>query len=252
MLDPSPPLFLHDVSLWLGFLVSLALFSLLIGENFLARFTLHILVGATLGYAAVLAWQAVLEPMLAAPLLDDPSANLALLFPLLLVLIMSAAGLERVFRSRHPTTQLAAWRRLLSVLGSFPVALVLGLSIAVITLGTIEGTLAPQALRAAATGLDGSSGIVNLLVGALMLLITTGALLQLRIKPARDLANQPAWVRSLLLGWMAIGKRGLWLAAGVIFARLIASRFSLLIARVQFLASQLETTGVWQWLQRLQ
>lgn len=141
---------------------------------------------------------------------------------------------------------------MLGLLGAIPVALVIGLGIAVITLGSIQGTLAPQSLRAAATGLDGSGGPAQFLLGALMLLITTGALLQLRIKPSRDLADQPAWVRSLLTGWMAIGKRGLWLAAGVIFARLMASRFSLLIARVEFLAGRLETTGLWQWLDRFQ
>lgn len=252
MLDPTQPLFLQEASLWLGFLVSLAIFSLLVRENFLARFTLHILVGTTLGYAAVMAWQAVLHPMLIAPLMNDPAANVALLFPLVLGLILLIAGLERVFQPRRQSQQLAGWRRMLGLLGAFPVALVLGLSIAILTLGTIQGTLAPQSLRAAATGLDGSGGPIQFLLGVLMLLITTGALLHLRIKPERDLAEQPAWVRSLLIGWMAIGKRGIWLATGVIFARLMASRFSLLIARVQFLADQLETTGLWQWLQRLQ
>ena len=75
MLDPAQPLFLQVTSLWLGFLVSLAIFSLLIRENFLARFTLHVLVGSALGYAAVLAWQAVLRPMLIAPLMSNPAAN---------------------------------------------------------------------------------------------------------------------------------------------------------------------------------
>lgn len=252
MLDPAQPLFLQVTSLWLGFLVSLAIFSLLIRENFLARFTLHVLVGSALGYAAVLAWQAVLRPMLIAPLMSNPAANATLFFPLILGLIMLVAGLERVFRPGYHTQQPVRWRRVIGLLGAIPVALVLGLSIAVLTLGTIQGTLAPQSLRAAATGLNLSGGPIELLIGALMLLITTGSLLHLRIKPDRDLVDQPAWVRSLLVGWMAIGKRGIWLAAGVLFARLMASRFSLLIARVQFLAEQLETTGLWQWLERLQ
>ncbi len=251
MLDPAQPLFLQEASLWLGFLVSLAIFSVLVRENFLARFTLHILVGAALGYAAVLAWQAVLRPMLIAPLMSDPAANMTLFFPLILGLILLVAGLERVFRPRRHMQQPAAWRRVIGLMGAFPVALVLGLSIAILTLGTIQGTLAPQSLRAAATGLDFSGGPLVLLLGALMLLVTTGSLLHLRIKPDRDLVDQPAWVRSLLVGWMAIGKRGIWLAAGVLFARLMASRFSLLIARIQFLADQLETTGLWQWLDRL-
>ena len=119
MLDPAQPLFLHEVSLWFGFLVSLAIFSLIVRENFLARFTLHVLVGSTLGYAAVLAWQAVLLPMLVTPLMDDPAANVALLFPLILGLIMLVAGLERVFRPRRQSQQIAGWRRTLSLFGAF-------------------------------------------------------------------------------------------------------------------------------------
>jgi hypothetical protein len=252
MLDPAQPLFLQEAGLWLGFLVSLAIFSLLIGENFLARFTLHVLVGSALGYAAVLAWQVALKPMLIAPLMSDPAANVSLFFPLILGLIMAVAGLERVFRTRRSRGEPGTWRRVISLLGAVPVALVLGLGIAILTLGTIQGTLAPQSLRAAASGLDASGGAIDLLLGALMLLVTTGTLLHLRIKPNRDLVDQPAWVRSLLAGWMAIGKRGIWLASGVIFARLMASRFSLLIARIQFLADRLETTGLWKWLERLQ
>ena len=48
---------------------------------------------------------------------------------------------------------------------------------------------------------------------------------------------------------MAIGKRGLWLMAGVLFARLMASRFSLLIARMSALAAQLDDIGLWEWFQ---
>lgn len=245
--ETQPPL-LQAIGLWLGFTISLFVFSMIVRENALSRLALHLLVGTSLGYAALLAWQEVLQPLLFAPLLADGRSNGHLLIPLVLGLLLTVAGLEQIFRPRATSARPARWRRMLGLLGALPIALIVGLSIAIVTLGSIQGTLAPQTLRAAATGLQRSQGLIDLAVGALMLLITTGALLHLRVKPERDLSGQPPWARNLLLGWMAIGKRGLWLAAGALFARLMASRFSLLIARIGALAAQLEEAGLWDWL----
>lgn len=55
----------------------------------------------------------------------------------------------------------------------------------------------------------------------------------------------------LLRGWAAVGKRALWFAAGVLFARLAASRLSLLIARIDYFIDILETTTIWQQVIRL-
>ena len=48
---------LHDAGLLLGLLISLAIGSCLIRDNVLARFAQYILVGAGLGYMAVVAWE---------------------------------------------------------------------------------------------------------------------------------------------------------------------------------------------------
>lgn len=248
MADAALSSLMQSAGLWLGFLVSLAIFSLIIRDNVISRLALHLLVGSTLGYAVLLVWQEVLHPRLLRPLLDDPSSNRSLFVPLALALMLAASGLERIFRPGRPKGPPPRWRQIFGLVGVLPVALVIGLTIAVIMLGSVQGTLAPQTLRAASTGLVWSDGVGGFLAGVLMLLITTGALLHVRVKPGRDLGNRPRWLQQFLLGWMTIGKHGLWLAAGVIFARLMASRFSLLIARFSAWAAWLEETGLRDWM----
>ncbi len=55
----------------------------------------------------------------------------------------------------------------------------------------------------------------------------------------------------LIQVWAAAGKRALWFAAGVLFARLAASRLSLLIARIEYFVEILERTAIWRQLIRL-
>ena len=83
-----------------------------------------------------------------------------------------------------------------------------------------------------------------------MLVITSGVLIYLRAdQPMID--QQPAVLRQVLNGWVAIGKRALWLAAGLLFARLLVARLSLLIARIEYFIIQLEQTGLWRWMESL-
>jgi len=49
-----------------------------------------------------------------------------------------------------------------------------------------------------------------------------------------------------LTSWRGIGKRALWFAAGVIFARLLAAHLSLVIGRFQFLLIALQKSLLWQ------
>ncbi|HMN27545.1 MAG TPA: hypothetical protein PKE45_05260, partial [Caldilineaceae bacterium] len=54
----------------LGLLIALVLFSTLLGENVLTRLAQHILVGAALGYAVLLAIRDLLLPTLTTALTD--------------------------------------------------------------------------------------------------------------------------------------------------------------------------------------
>jgi hypothetical protein len=237
---------LATVGFWGGLVMTLIIFSGIVGDHALARLGQHLLVGASLGYLGVLAIQHVLRPRLIAPLLADPTSDPWRWVPLVLGIILLVAGMDRTLR---PSTSSAPprWRRALHGLGRLPVALLLGVGLSAGLFGALQGTLFPQFWQAAQTAFDPGVSMPIFLAGVLTLLITTATLLYLYVDPARYLAEQPLYVRRLLNGWLWLGQRALWLAAGIIFARLMASRLSLLIARVDYLIAALTTTPFGQW-----
>jgi hypothetical protein len=242
----------HDVlaalGMWGGLIMTLLIASSLLGDGVPARLGQHLLVGAAVGYGGVLAVQHILRPQVIAPLLADPLGDPWLWIPAVLGGLLLVAGVDRTLAPSQ-TTPLPRWRRLLHGLGRLPVALLIALGLSAGLFGALQGTLLPQFGRAAALTLD--AGAAETLLGILTLLITTASLLYVAVDPARHLAGQSPAVRRLLGGWLWLGQRAIWLAAGVIFARLLASRLSLLIARVEYVIYVLSTTPLRQWWERL-
>jgi hypothetical protein len=237
---------LATLGFWGSLLMTLIIFSGIAGDHALARLGQHLLVGASVGYMGVLAIQHVLRPRLITPLLNDPTGDPLRWVPLSLGLLLMIAGLDRTLRPVRSTAP-PLWRQALHGLGRLPVALLLAVGLSAGLFGALQGTLLPQFWRAAQTAFDPGVSMPIFLAGVLTLLITTATLLYLYVDPARYLAEQPVYIRRLLDGWLWIGQRALWLAAGVIFARLMASRLSLLIARLDTFIVALSTTPFWQW-----
>lgn len=243
---------LVTLSFWGGLAMTLLIFSALLGDQPVARLGQHLLVGASLGYLGVLAVQHVLRPRLITPLLADPTGDPWRWVPVGLGTLLLLAGLDHSVRQTQPgRTTLALWRRALHGAGRIPVALLLAVGLSAGFFGLLQGTFLPQFWRAAQMAFEPAAPVDRLVVGVLTLLITTATLLYLYIEPQRYLVEQPFFVQRLLRGWLWLGQRALWLAAGFIFARLMASRLSLLIARVDYLVMALYETPLWRWLASL-
>lgn len=244
------PALVSNVGLWIGFLFSLMVFSAILGDHYLTRLAQYILVGAALGYVAVLAWQQVLRPRLFTPLWTATRAGGPAdpwLWALLaLAILLFIAGLERILRTPTARKESGGWRAVMAVLGSIPLAIMLGVAVAAGVIGVTEGTIVPQFMRAAQTGLPWRASPGDLFLGAIMLIITGGSLIYLRAD-MELIAQQPPILRPILRWWAGLGKRALWLAAGLIFARLLVARLTLLIARMEFFMIHLEQTGLWRW-----
>lgn len=238
-------LWLDALGFWIGMLVTLLILSAWLGDNVLARLGQHLLVGAALGYSAVLAVQHVLRPRLLAPLWADRGRAPDLWLLLALGLLLVVAGLDRTWRPRRTHT-LPVWRRTLHGAGRVPVAFLLGVGLAAGLLGTLQGTFLPQFWRAARIAFDPTAPAELFVIGVFTLMITTATLLYFYVDPVRYLEEQPGWIRRLLGIWIAIGRYAIWLAAGIIFARLMASRLSLLIGRVDFILMALSEGVPWR------
>lgn len=245
MNEVMSPMWLGEVGIWSGILLSLAIFSLLIRDNGAARLAQHILVGAGMGYVAVLLARDLFWQQVLLALWRNRTPTPATWIMLALLILISGAAVGRTLAGRRSAAgSMGRW----TLIGLLPVALSAGYAAALVAVGVVQGTLAPQLLQAAATGLRGDVPPLETLTGVIMLAATSGALIHVRTRPARDWARAPGPVRSLIGAWAGIGKRALWLAAGVILARLIVSRGSMTGAQIAWLLDALYATRFWSWL----
>jgi hypothetical protein len=251
-----------DLGVWVGLAVTLAIFSLLLGDTQIARWAQHLVVGAAMGYAVVLTVHYLLRPRLVDPLLQGEWRSVAA--PLALGVLLLLAGGERVIRqSRLP--QVGGERsgeregggaggragRFWGIVGVAPLAMLLGTALGVALAGIVQGTLLPQTGEVITdTWATGRSGSV-FWYGALSLLLTTATLLHLTLDRNRHVEALPRPFRDLMRGWVWIGQRALWIAAGVLLGRLFVSRFSLIFARLQAISDSLQTTGIARWVESL-
>lgn len=232
-------------SMWAGFAVALLVFSLIFGDHVLARLGQYVLVGAALGYAAVVTWHSMATLPFVQALVANPAGESWNWVPVGLALLLALAMLERIFWQGEAGPSPAGWRRWLRWLGLVPAASLVGVAAASVAWGVLQGTLAPQFWRAAQMGVDWQSSPGDFFTGMLMLFLTIAALLFFAVEP-RHLVDQPVVARRFMEAWRWLGQRAVWLAAGAIFARLFVSRVSLLAAQVEFFRAVLSSTGVWQ------
>jgi hypothetical protein len=234
------------LGLWTGFIFTLLIFSALLGDHLVARFAQYVLVGATLGYAVVITWQSILSSNLAMALRSGPPASPWHWIPVALAAILAVAGLERIFAQGRARSSRSRWRSALRMLGSIPALLLVAVAAAVALTGGVQGTLAPQFMYAARSGLEWDASPIAFATGLLTLLITAAALIFFAVDGDRHLAHQPVWVQRLMRGWIWVGQRALWLAAGALFARLFASRLSLFVAELAYWTQVIQSSELGQ------
>ncbi len=234
------------LGLWVGFIFTLLIFSALVGDHLVARFAQYVLVGAVLGYAVVITLQSMLASAVVTTLRSDPLASPWQWIPVALAAVLAVAGLERIFAQGRARSSRSRWRRALRTLGSIPALMLVAVAAAVALIGGVQGTLAPQFLHAARSGLEWGAAPAAFVTALLTLLITAAALIFFVVDADRHLAQQPTWVQRLMRGWIWVGQRALWLAAGALFARLFVSRLSLLLAELAHWTQVIQSSEIGQ------
>jgi hypothetical protein len=204
--------------------LTLFVFSYLLGDNILYRLAEHIFVGVAVGYALVVVFHTVLASKLFYPLVEALTEGnwervLLLCIPLLLGLLL----LTKPFKG-------VSW------LGNLSLAFLLGAGAALAIRGALLGTLLPQVDATAnvqhyvaryGPGLGLFSGLVAL-VG------TIGVLLHFYFRAGGD--GPLARLREgLVQTWGGLGRWFILIAFGAILATTFTSRLSLLVGRIQFL-----------------
>src|SRR5258706_1282015 len=116
----------------IGFILTLLVFSYLIGDNPLFRSAIYMFIGVAAGYGAVVVWHDVLMQKLFQPLVSaDQNQLVFLVIPLLLSVSLLAKLSPRI-----------SW------LGSFAMALLVGVGAATALSGAVIGTMIPQSRAA--------------------------------------------------------------------------------------------------------
>ncbi len=204
------------IGIWVGAILTLLVFSYLLGDTPLFRIAQAIFVGVAVGYAVNVAFYLVLLPRLIYPLAYDPRGFAPLFIPLALGILLFA-------KLR------AAW----APLGNLSIAFLFGVGAALAIGGALSGALVPQ-VAATVVALSFGPNINAAISNWLLVIGTIGALLSFRFlaQPQRPLARA---VDVVGRGWAYVGRWFILVAFGAIFADTAVARVSVLIDRVYYL-----------------
>jgi len=208
------------ISGFIGFIFTLLIFSYLIGDNPLFRSVIYIFIGASSGYAAVVICYSVLLPALRELQLDNPAQLILGLFPILLGATLFAKPFPRI-----------AW------LGSFAMALLVGVGAATALGGAVIGTLIPQSR--AAMDAFASPTFLQLFEGVVMLAGTVLTLIYFQFSARR--AADGSVKRNIIVEVLAWGGRVfIAITFGVLFAGVYMAALTAMLERLSALVNSVK------------
>jgi len=207
---------LDVVGLVVGAVLTLMIFSYLLGDNPLYRLALHLFVGALVGYSFGIVLRDVLIGKVWNQLLDNP---LAVVIPLVLGILLLFKGFPRQ-----------------AYVGNFSVAYLVGVGAAVALGGALLGTLIPQvgATGRALSSPSLASFRLGLLDGLLVVVGTICTLMAFTFTARKQRGLRGAWAGIVKLTG-GVGRIFLIFAFGIAFAGALTASLSIFIGRIQYL-----------------
>jgi hypothetical protein len=212
------PIDIEFISALIGLALTIMVFSYLIGDNPLFRIAVYLFIGVASGYAASLVWHYVLVPKL--------TQSIATLNPLSIIpFIFGISLLAKLFPR-------------ISWIGSFAMAVLVGVGAAAAVGGALLGTLLPQT-QAAIDGFDVLSAgnlaeaASRLLEGMVMLAGTVFTLASFHFSAGRAADGAPRRNR-IIEGLAWVGRIFIAITLGVLFAGVYMSALTAMVERLSF------------------
>ena len=211
------------IGAFLGFVFTLLIFSYLIGDNPLFRITVHIFIGVSAGFAAVIAILNVIIPRLIEPLFSTSGGEqfLALIPLTLAVLLLFKISPRFAF------------------IGNLPVSYLVGVSAAAAIGGAVTGTLIPQVSASinlldlqTNQGIDATLGL-RIVNGIIILVGTIATLAYFQFGRGSKSAEKPQ-IQIWIEGLGQIGQVFIAITFGFLFAGIFSAALTALIGRVLF------------------
>jgi hypothetical protein len=212
------------ISTFIGLILTLMVFSYLIGDNPLFRIAVYLFIGVASGYAATVVVYSVLLPRLDSLRANDINQSILGVMPLLFGVTLLAKLSPRI-----------AW------IGNFAMAVLVGVGAAVAIGGALIGTLMPQLgaaidafdIRSAGSGLGAAS---KLLQGVVMLGGTVFTLASFHFSTSRAPDGTPKR-NPIIEGIAWVGRLFIAITLGVLFAGVYVAALTAMIERVSFAIS---------------
>jgi hypothetical protein len=211
------------IGAFLGFVLTLLIFSYLIGDNPLFRITVHIFIGVSAGFAAVIAIENIILPRLIDPLFSSNRGEQVLaLIPLILAVLLLFKISPRF-----------------AFIGNLPVSYLVGVSAAAAIGGAVTGTLIPQVI--ASINLldlppnpvfDATLGL-HLLNGIIILVGTIATLAYFHFGIGSE-STEKSQIQNWIEGLGQIGQVFIAITFGFLFAGILSAALTALIGRVVF------------------
>jgi hypothetical protein len=218
------------IGAFLGFVFTLIVFSYLIGDNPFFRFTLHLFIGVSAGFSAVIAIYNIIWPRLIEPFFSNNSAEQVLA---LIPIILGALLLTKI----SPR---------LAFIGNLPVAYLVGVSAAAAIGGAVTGTLYPQ-VSASINLFDWQSNQafdlalgLRLINGVIILIGTIATLAYFHFGTSAPF-NEKLKIQSWIGGLGQVGQVFIAITFGFLFAGIYSAALTALIERIYFLVDTLKS-----------
>jgi hypothetical protein len=206
-------------------ILTMMVFSYILGDNVLFKLAAHIFVGVAIGYAIILIWYEVFAPAFQPGELVSTGPALLLCLFLIFIVRPSQGSLPRA-------------------LGGIALAFLVGVGAALAVGGALFGTLLPQVSTMTSISLNPAhyqdpeteAGLVIWLNNIIIVLGTVGTFFYftftVRAKGALG-GLREGFVRF----WAGMGRLMIIFTLGALFANTVSARVALLISRLQFLAN---------------
>lgn len=204
-----------EIGLWSGFILTLMVFSAVLGDNILYRLAVYIFVGMSAGYAAVVTWYSVILPWVRTTLLSGDTLLVAYgAVPLVLGALLLFKGAGRLSR-----------------IAGLTMALLIGVGTAVTLVGATAGTLIPLTLGVTRPGLDLPSFVVS--IAAVICSLVYFQYVAVRTPDGGSRRSLPIMTLSL------VGQGFIVVTLGALYAAAILSSLAVFSDRVAYILARL-------------
>jgi hypothetical protein len=209
-----------------GAVLTLLIFSYLLGDNVLYRWALALLVGSSIGFALGVAVDYVRDWVVVSLGAQDSALSIVYAFPLLLGSLLLLKGFSP-----------AGFLGRVASAGNLALGYLVGVGASVAISGALLGSLIPQVL-VTSEGVRGDGGLLTILQGLVAALGTVLTLLYFTHRPrvTRSGVRSMSWISRSI---QALGGAFLVFGLGTVFAGAITSALTALVIRLSLMAELL-------------